>query len=487
MSHEHIHQKRAAAEVTVGELQMLQSEFNTFHTWMTAWFDSSSSIDRASSVAQLKQEFQAYDGWLNAWLDSALGTNQPPPPPLPSTLPLPSSSKAQAPKPVTSAGSQPSHSKPVQPTTMLTVSSPANVPTHHETPSPSSQGNTQPSPPAVSPPSSSSAYTAPAPAPPASSSTAAAPAPSPSSGSGGGPSGGFDPKGSNNLAVYYGQTPATAQVTLSQLCQNDEVNIVVLAFLSTFFGPGGYPTVNFGSACSSSNSAQQAKGATGLLSCPDLAKEIQGCQSAGKAVLLSLGGADATTAFTSDDQAKTFATQLWNLFGDGTEDSDLRPFGDVKIDGFDIDNEDHNTDHYTALVSQLSSSFKSSGASKKYFISAAPQCPRPDASIPLDAMKMMDFIFVQFYNNGDCDVGQSGFLSALKGWSSDLANSPAKVFIGAPACSSCAGQGYLDAAELAGVVASAQGIDNLGGVMLWDGSEAMQNGGFLGGLSKALA
>jgi len=121
------------------------------------------------------------------------------------------------------------------------------------------------------------------------------------------------------------------------LCQDSNVDIVILAFLTTFFGPGGYPTLNLGAACSGSSTAQTAKGATGLLSCPTVAQDITTCQGLGKKFLLSLGGAEATTAFSSTSQADTFATQLWNLFGAGTgESSDMKPFGAVKVDGFDL-------------------------------------------------------------------------------------------------------------------------------------------------------
>lgn len=120
---------------------------------------------------------------------------------------------------------------------------------------------------------------------------------------------------------------------------------------------------------------------------------------------------------------------------------------------------------------------------RRYYISAAPQCPRPDASIPLDAMRAMDFVFVQFYNNGDCNVGRPGFEASLMAWSRDLQR-PAgggeggpRLYIGAPGCSACAGSGYLGAAQIAGVLqrAKAAGLSNLGGVMLWDGSEGMAN------------
>ena len=118
-------------------------------------------------------------------------------------------------------------------------------------------------------------------------------------------------------------------------------------------------------------------------------------------------------------------------------------------------------------------------SSKTYYISAAPQCPRPDASIPLDAMQSMDFVFVQFYNNGDCDVGQSGFVDSFKAWSQDLSAKGAgpKLYIGAPGCTACAGRGYVEPAQMGGVIASAKdsGVSNFGGVMLWDGPEAKQN------------
>ena len=81
----------------------------------------------------------------------------------------------------------------------------------------------------------------------------------------------------------------------------------------------------------------EAKGATGMLECGQMATDIATCQSSGKKVLLSLGGATAQTAFTGDTQATAFASTLWSLFGAGTDlDAGLRPFGKTTIDGFDV-------------------------------------------------------------------------------------------------------------------------------------------------------
>ena len=302
--------------------------------------------------------------------------------------------------------------------------------------------------------------------------------------------GSFSAQSSKNLAVYYGQTLATDSFTLEQMCQDENVDIVVLAFLTTFYGPAGQPIINFGPATGGTPTLGAQKiNATGLLDCPFLAKNITTCQSLGKKVLLSLGGANGVTNFTSDAQATSFAKNLWNLFGGGMTDSDMRPFGEVKLDGFDVDNEDHSTKYYNTFVKALRSTY-SGDKTKQYYISGAPQCPRPDASIPLTAMQTMDFVFVQFYNNAmaGCDIGQPGFIDSLKAWSNDLSGNSTvagkgpRLYIGAPACETCAGKGYLDPANMTSVIKSAMtaGISNLGGVMLWDGSEAKNNTGAAG-------
>lgn len=151
-----------------------------------------------------------------------------------------------------------------------------------------------------------------------------------------GPVATFNAKASTNQAVYYGQTPLTANVTLDIVCEDPSVDIVVLAFLNEYFGPGSYPVLNLGAACGSDATIEaQAKGATGILNCFEIAGNITQCQNKGKKVMLSLGGADGTTVFASRRQAIAFATTIWNLFGGGTSEVG-RPFGNVKIDGFDI-------------------------------------------------------------------------------------------------------------------------------------------------------
>jgi len=146
----------------------------------------------------------------------------------------------------------------------------------------------------------------------------------------------FDADASDNVAVYFGQTDDTGRTSLASMCQDPSVDIVILAFVTVFLSQGNYPVVNFGAACDGQTPQMQAY-APGLLSCPDLASQIQTCQSIGKKVFVSLGGWLAETTFNSEGAAVRLAAMLWNLFGAGTEiDPGLRPFGTVKMDGFDI-------------------------------------------------------------------------------------------------------------------------------------------------------
>lgn len=155
---------------------------------------------------------------------------------------------------------------------------------------------------------------------------------------------------SKKIVVYYGQSPATANTTLAQVCDNKNVDMVILAFLTHFAGPGGYPTLNFGAACGGQTQQMLSAGAAGLLSCPLLASYITKCQGMGKKVLLSLGGGVSDVALPDDKNAKTVAKQLWNLFGAGKgEDPGLRPFGNVTLDGFDIG------EFYLFICNQLAS------------------------------------------------------------------------------------------------------------------------------------
>ncbi|KIW30825.1 uncharacterized protein PV07_02519 [Cladophialophora immunda] len=338
----------------------------------------------------------------------------------------------------------------------------------------------------------------------------------------------FNPQAPDLNVVYYSQTDLTPIISLTQVCNDPAVDVVILAFVTTLLSDGGYPSMNMASNCWAPNAAQQAAGATRLLDCvgDGFASKIAACQQQGKKVLLSLGGSVGDLTMPSQDKAVEVAHTLWSLFLGGSNASltALRPYGDVVLDGMDIDNELPSAATYIpALVSTLRQ-LMAADTSKAYYLSAAPQCPRPDASIPVASLRNdIDFFSVQFYNNPSCqlDAGQ-GFIDSLRAWSEDLQgvsddtpstqrmnkrsshgrsgggallrarqqNPPTtavaddnpfhninngitspRLLLGTPAFPG-AGTGYIDVARYKAILAQvrAMALPNLAGAMFWDGA-----------------
>ncbi|KAK9476621.1 glycoside hydrolase superfamily, partial [Lipomyces japonicus] len=281
----------------------------------------------------------------------------------------------------------------------------------------------------------------------------------------------YSDSSSDNVVVYWGQASAGSQESLAYYCASDNVDIVVLSFLTTFFGSDNSPVVNFASACTSTFSG------TDLLQCDQIAQDIKTCQNAGKKVLLSLGGAAGSYGFTSDSEAESFATTLWQTFGADTSASVNRPFGDSVVDGFDLDIENGNSIGYAALVTKLRQYYASSSGT--YYVSAAPQCPFPDASVG-DALDnaYFDFVFIQFYNNycGVNNQAQFNYDSDWQAWvDSTSQNKNVKLYVGVPGSSSAAGSGYVTPDVLGTLIGAITDKSNLGGVMIWDASQAFTN------------
>ena len=49
---------------------------------------------------------------------------------------------------------------------------------------------------------------------------------------------------------------------------------------------------------------------------------------------MSIGGATMEESFADDEEAKSMAKTVWDIYGGGS--GDKRPYGDVKLDGFDV-------------------------------------------------------------------------------------------------------------------------------------------------------
>ncbi|KAJ7169534.1 glycoside hydrolase family 18 protein [Mycena filopes] len=295
----------------------------------------------------------------------------------------------------------------------------------------------------------------------------------------------FDNTRYDNTAVYYGQNsigafsttpPSQYQKTLSFYCADNAIDVFPVAFVNVFFGTGGAPSMNLANTCNPTDNATFP--GTALPNCSNLAADIKTCQSKGKLVTISLGGQTGSVGFGSDAQGTAFAQTIWNLFLGGT--SSTRPFGTAVLDGVDLDIEGGGGTGYAAFVNTIRS--LSAGASKRYYITAAPQCVYPDAALgSVLNTANFDAIYVQFYNN-PCGLQTYPTASAWNfgiwdQWARTLSPNPnVKVYIGAPASSSAAGGGYVDIATLSKIaVAMRKSFPSFGGVMLWDASQAYQN------------
>ncbi|KAF2659252.1 carbohydrate-binding module family 18 protein [Lophiostoma macrostomum CBS 122681] len=318
-------------------------------------------------------------------------------------------------------------------------------------------------------------------------------------------SAGFNAAASTNVAMYWGQ--GSSQIALAELCADESVDIVNLAFVNQFPREiGDYPATNFANACGSAYFSYSNGTASGLLSeCPSIGPGIKTCQANGKKVLLSVGGGWPTDYYLeSTEIAEYFAEFLWGAFGPQTDawvaDGKPRPFGDAEVDGFDLDIEGlmdpapfdtYQYANYGHFVSYLKNSLFPT-ASGTYYISGAPQCVVPDARLT-DAISTssFDFIFVQFYNTAACSAraGYNGLSASstaftFDDWVSFLETSSAdpsvKLYMGLPAGEAGAPydtDSYLkpeEAQELISFYASKYS-DIFGGVMLWEATVSSQN------------
>ncbi|KAF5776099.1 putative chitinase [Helianthus annuus] len=199
--------------------------------------------------------------------------------------------------------------------------------------------------------------------------------------------------------------------------------------------------------------------------CDKVSTGIHHCQSLGVKVLLSIGGATDTYSLSSADDARGVANYIWNNFLGGHSNS--RPLGDAVLDGVDFDIE-QGEPHYAALANRL----RELGGDKIY-LSAAPQCPFPDAKLQRALnTNQFNYIWVQFYNNPQCEFNANNVASFMKSWRQWTSSFPgSKIFIGVPASKSgdAASSGYIPKPQMTSkVIPFAKMSQNYGGVMLWN-------------------
>ncbi|KAL1341093.1 hypothetical protein HN51_027567 [Arachis hypogaea] len=267
------------------------------------------------------------------------------------------------------------------------------------------------------------------------------------------------PSHAAGIAVYWGQH--TNEGSLSDACNTGNYKFVNIAFLSKF-GNSQNPQLNLAGHCNPTNNG-----------CAKLSNEIKTCQRKGIKVFLSLGGGTSGYSLSSADEARNLATYLWNHFLGGSPSSNSRPLGNAVLDGIDFDIETGGVEYYDVLAKALNSHSQHN----KVFLSAAPQCPFPDKHLDA-AIKtgLFDYVWVQFYNNGECQYSNGNTNSLVNAWNKWSSSQAKQVFLGVPGSQAAASSGYIPPNVLTSKVLPAiKKSKKYGGVMVWDRSFDVQN------------
>lgn len=139
-----------------------------------------------------------------------------------------------------------------------------------------------------------------------------------------------------------------------------------------------------------------------------------------------------------------------------------------------IASKENGTDQYW---SDLARALTAYGSQQKVYLSAAPQCPFTDNQL-ITAIRegVFDYVWIQFYNNGQCEYGANAD-ALLARWNEWTQVSSNKFFLGLPAAPGAAGSGYIPPDVLTSQVLPAiKSSPNYGGVMLWNRFFDQQNG-----------
>jgi chitinase len=252
------------------------------------------------------------------------------------------------------------------------------------------------------------------------------------------------------ISIYWGQNGGEG--TLAETCATGNYKFVNIAFLSAF-GNGMSPVINLAGHCDPTNNG-----------CASQSSDIKACQSSGVKVMLSIGGGAGDYYLNSSQDAKNVATYLWNNFLGGKSSS--RPLGDTVLDGIDFDIEGGTPLHWDDLARYLKG-YSHSG--RRVYLTAAPQCPFPDAWVG-GALNtgLFDYVWVQFYNNAPCQFTSGSTSNLADAWKQWLTIPAKQIFLGLPASPQAAGSGFIPADDLkSDVLPLIKSAGKYGGIMLW--------------------
>ncbi|KAK3808275.1 MAG: chitinase, partial [Benniella sp.] len=286
----------------------------------------------------------------------------------------------------------------------------------------------------------------------------------------------FNPLDKSNVVNYWGQNTVSytggSEGDLIEHCKDNTATVFALAFVNQI--QNGLPIMNLSKHCS------QTYPGTSILHCPKIGQDIKSCQAQGKAIVVSIGGASGSYSLPDAASGRALAEQMWDMFLGGS--SSTRPFGDAIVDGIDLDLESGQNSGYVAFIETLRSKFASSSSKgRRYYITAAPQCPYPDIATK-DALEKswFDMVWVQFYNNvcGVQNYGTQHFnFDTWNTWATTVsANKNVRILLGVPGGPGAAGTGVIDASRLTTIVNGVKAYSHFGGVMMWDAGVARSSG-----------
>jgi chitinase len=205
-------------------------------------------------------------------------------------------------------------------------------------------------------------------------------------------------------------------------------DIIAVSFADATGTPGGV-TFNLDSAGLGGYTVDQFKA------------DIKAKQSAGKSVIISIGGQNGTVTINDSASATNFANSVYSL---------MQTYG---FDGVDIDLENGlNATYMTQALRSLSSK-----AGSKLVITMAPQTIDMQSTsneyfkTALNIKDILTVVNMQYYNSGSmlgCDgkvysQGSVDFLTALACIQLEGGLAPSQVGLGLPASTSGAGSGYV--------------------------------------------
>ncbi|XP_028773269.1 hevamine-A-like [Neltuma alba] len=255
------------------------------------------------------------------------------------------------------------------------------------------------------------------------------------------------------IVTYWGQNVNEGE--LSTACDTGKYEIINIAFMNTF-GNGQTPDINLAGHCSASWGVP----------CTKYAPQIATCQGLGVKIFLSLGGASGSYSLSSAEEAKQFASYLWTYYLSGQSPGLL---GLVALDGIDFDIEGGTNLYWDVLLKELHAYTQQ----KKFYLSAAPQCPIPDYYLNTAITTgLFDYIWVQFYNNPPCEYTDDGdtqkLINSWNQWTTTY--TATKFYVGLPASPAANGSagGYVPIDVLnKEILPQVETSPKFGGVMLW--------------------